>query len=275
MDTMRRLLVRAISWLAVNPLLGAVACTSYPAACLESGDAESCHRAGEDAHSFDKSVDFFERACRAGRLDDCDTAGRLYAEAQAGGKNLEKARELLTLSCGTKVDVCEALANFEERWGDTNRWAAIAANRCRSGQFTDCLGLATAFSETPEGVEYSILACTKVPGADAACSFLARQCMEGFPGACDGVRGLWPGLMRTRVADEFRSACEQGEVQHCVLLGWMHENNPEMVDLEEATRLYSAACEGGVAEGCVRLEKACARRRSKRCDRFGHPANPN
>jgi TPR repeat protein len=65
----------------------------------------------------------------------------------------------------------------------------------------------------------------------------------------------------TAGAGLFRKACDAGELQGCLGLGYLTQNGVGMAkDPVAAITIYQKVCDGGMMEGCTRLGYAYSRR---------------
>ena len=166
-----------------------------------------------------RAAALFHQACSAGDVAGCTALARLHLSGEEGLQDRGQAVTLLGQSCAAgDPSACGWLgmlhASGEGVARDEARARELLDKACRAGGADWCLLLGSLDSA----------ACG--PAADAA----------------------------TATVDALRRACDGGQIEGCVRLGWMHAVGREVPrDEARGLRMLRQACDGGAQSGCLSL----------------------
>jgi len=125
-----------------------------------------------------------------------------------------------------------------------------------------CASCSSAWPETLRG-QFPVSSVAQVPSQQHVCAralpadkYVAcrEACVNEDAGACDELMAfiLQSGVNKWNELELWKSACEFGSLNACVLVGSAHREGV-LEGLENAERYYAKGCRGGSAVSCVGL----------------------
>lgn len=236
----------------------------YKQAC-DGGFAEGCShlgdrfRAGQGvAPDLGQAVQLYKKACDGGFAQGCHNLAQMYEMGQSVTKDMNRAEALYQMGCKSKfTESCQVLSRIAT-YNETNpaKRLALYQEACDGGEPGACTAVGVKY-EYGEGVARDTA---------RAYALYKKACELHDTSGCVRVKQLAPEENARVERDRLRGLCDQQDSRSCMSLGLQLEQKAlretregynrgagSGPDFGQIAQLFKQACDGGVAEGCVRL----------------------
>jgi TPR repeat protein len=240
------------------------------AATCEEGSAVACDELGvryEQGRGVDKddarAASLFAKACEMGHAEGCLHAAMLQEQSHGADGPDVQALILYTMAC--EGGVTEACAHLSDGGGkDEARAAEISAGACEKGDLRACAALAERLEEG-RGVETNLLRAAELyakgcDGGNALSCYRLGMLIDAGNGVVKQDKARAMTLFKKACAADqvnacvsfHNGACNGGDATSCFDLAILYDaGRGVQQDRERALELFSKACKGGYASGCV------------------------
>ncbi|MFT3700541.1 MAG: hypothetical protein QM831_45780 [Kofleriaceae bacterium] len=204
--------------------------------------------AGTSRDEHKKAADFFKRGCDLGHAGSCNDLGVSYDDGSGVPLDPTKAAQLFDGACKSSNNVA-ACANLGFAYVQGR---GVKADPATAMPLLDraCTGKIGAACTTIGFLSEAGIGTTK--DATKANASYAKGCQYGDARAC-----TYQGLLEqdaTRATVMLKKSCDAKDQLACTFLADIYTLRPDLKEPPAtATKLYTSACEAGIAAACTNL----------------------